>query len=275
MIGAVYLVGACLLLPGFRWIIPDDVVTLKIPVHFDPVTHVPDKFANLYNVPVFSAKYGDGVRVLIVGVTCILTAAVIDLAAVHCREAKAMGTKGVLRLGGPILQVLGAAAILWGVIVFLPSNQGLLWNGKMDPAAHGPVEMFNMKAPDFGNLLFKIGAVLYFLGAILALVGVAHGIKAARQAGRDTSALFLSIPAFCLFMCTSTMFFINGCMPGSQAVQAGWLRMAAAICLFLAVCILCVVTGLEIRGMRSRAKSQVDLGDALTSLSEQSPVHAA
>lgn len=249
-IGTSYLLGSCLLLPGFRWIIPTKVVTLHVPVHFDNVTHKPDRFVDVPNVPEFGAKYGDGVQILIFGMVFIILGAVSDLALVHAPEAVAVGKSVALRVAGPILQILGAAAIMWGCIVFLPSNLGLLWNGQADPAAHGAmVQMFGMKASDFGNLLFKVASVLYGLGAFLGIVGAARGIKACREGDAPEGkalALQLSIPAFILFICTSTAYLVNGCMAASLAVEAGWLRMGGTICLFIAVIILCLATVMEI-----------------------------
>jgi len=252
-IGTFYFVGSILLLPGFRWIIPEKVVTLHlhIPVHFDNVTHKPDRFINkdVPNVPVFGSKYGDGIQLCIVGMVFIIIASVSDFALVHCPAAMAMGKAGALRVVGNILPIFGAGLIMWGCIAFLPSNQGLLWNGQMDRKNQPAPEMFNMKPSDFGNLLFKIGSVIYALGAILGIVGAVKGIKAYQDGhsnSDNTLGLQLSIPAFFLFVCTSTAYFINGCMSASLAVQAGWLRMGGTICLFMAVLILCLATVLEI-----------------------------
>lgn len=255
LIGGIYFLGACLLLPGFLWIIPTAVVTLHIPVHFNNVTHKPDHFITVPDVPQFSVKYGDGVRILIWGMLFIIAGAVLDLLAVHCVAAMAMGKNGALRVAGPFFQVLGAATILWGCIVFLPSNQGLNWDGTTPHGSSGPKEMFGMKASDLGNLLFKIGSVLYCLSAVLGIVGICHGITQARQSGKRTVTLWMSIPAFLLFMCTSTLYYINGCMPKADAVQAGWLRMVGTICLFVAVLILCLATVLEVCDGGSKAKA--------------------
>lgn len=264
-IGAIYLVGASMLLPGFLWIIPEKVVTLHVPVHFNNVTHAPDRFIDMPDVPMFGAKYGDGVRILIIGMSFIIVGAVLDLAMIHCVAAIAMGRSGVLRVVGPICQVFGGVVILWGCDVFLPSNQGLLWDGKMDMSKHGPVNMFGMKAPDFGNLLFKIGSILYGLGAVLAIVGTLHAIKEAHRRGSSVLTLWLSIPAFGLFLCTSTLYFINGCMPASQAIMAGVLRMVGTGCLFAAVLILCVATLLEVCSSPAKGRD-VGIEDGQVSL---------
>lgn len=272
-VGAIYFIGGCLLLPGFRWIIPDKVADIKVPVHFDPVTHKPDHFITVPNVPFFGEKYGDGVWILILGMGFVVTGAVVDLVFVHlaapmmaksqgpgAREVQhhPQGAMAVLRLVGPICQVFGAATILWGCVVFLPKNQGLFWNGQADQKAGGPVDMFGMKANDFGNLLFKIGSVIYFVGAIAAIAGISAAIPAKKARGKSATTLYLNLPAFCLFATTSTLYFINGCMGPASAVQAGWLRMIGTICLFLAVVILCVTTVMDVTESSSKPLSHSD-----------------
>jgi len=105
----------------------------------------------------------------------------------------------------------------------------------------GPAEIMGMKCTDLGNLLFKIGSVLYFTAAICALGGICAGIAAARREKRGTAKLWASAPAFLLFMCTSTLFFYNGCMPKDKAIEAGNVRMGGAACLFAAVVLLFLV----------------------------------
>jgi len=247
VIGVIYFIGSVGLIPGFLWIVPEKVIDIKIPVHFNATTHRPDAFATIYDIPVFGEKYGDGVRLLIIGMGFIVAASFTDLALVHCVAVTTMERKReALRILGPLFNVLGAATILYGCVVFLPSNQGLLWDGEMDKSKNGPIELFNMKASDFGTLLFKIGSVLYALGAVLAIAGIASGIKQFRRVGRSTCPLWLSLPAFFLFIATSTMFFVSSCLAKGMAIEAAWLRMGGGCSIFAAVVILCVATIVEV-----------------------------
>merc|ERR1719199_2236265 len=107
--------------------------------------------------------------------------------------------KRLLRLLGPLLQVFASATILAGCVVFLPQYA---------LAKPMPVAIAGMSAPDFGNLLFKIGSVLYFVAAFSALFGICAGIVAARRQLQSAAKLWATAPAFLLFMCASTLLFL-------------------------------------------------------------------
>lgn len=244
-IGNLYLAGGCLLLPGFLWIVPEKVIT--IPVKFNPA-HIPIKFIT---VPVFNPElYARGVNTLIAGMACVLLAALLDLFLVHCRTSQGKqieiqmlrtdtaATSGKLGVViSSVCQVLGAAALLAGCIVFLPQFS----------TTSPPKVICGIDAPDLGNDLFQAGAVLYFMGACLAIFGTFSAIYGATLSGRRTAPLWASVVAFLLFICTSTLFFVNGRLPTAQAVIAGQLRVAASVCLLTAICILYVVTIMEVR----------------------------
>ena len=280
-IGTLYLVGATLLLPGFLWIIPDRVLT--VPVHFNKTTHSPDRFITFpvfcnvtalgmmdssFDAALCNRQYGNGVHLLIIGMVIVLSAAIIDLLFIHCRmrailpgssqsavAAQPMGEPMLLPLGGapessplcavllrlasPVCQVLGAAGILAGCVVFLPTFS----------LANPPEMIWGVKAPVLGNDLFQVASVLYLVGAVLAIIGMATAVRAARRGNRPTLALWTSLVAFVLFVCVSCLFFVNARLPNEQAIKAGQLRLAASICLFCAVVLLFGITIVEVRSL--------------------------
>jgi len=253
VIGIFYLVGAFLLLPGFIWIIPEKI--LHIPVHFNPSTHVPDVF--IY-VPKFGDRYETAIHTLIWGISLILAAATMDMLANHCR-APAGGSKGIVaavrRVFGPFMQVLGALAILGGCIVFLPKY-----------ALTNPPKKFNgISAPDLANDLFKLGSVLYFIAAIVGVLGVVTGIRMAKARGKAWWPLTLPLVAFLLFMCTSTCYFVNGMLPTSKGIEAGYLRLVGTICMVIAVVLLTISTAIEVvANSRSSGREVADCGASLS-----------
>lgn len=245
-IGTVYLVGGSFLLPGFVWIVPTNVI--HIPVHFDNVTHQPDAFAY---VPIFDASvYATGVHALIVGMTLVLFASVADLLCVHCRESAGASTmptatapmllspeqpskrkQSPLRLLSPFAQMLGAAFILAGCVIFLPVYSLPGFN-------QPPVQIWGTSAPDLASLCFQIASVLYFMGALLAIVGVRSALRDATLSVRRARSLKVSVVAFTLFIATSVLFFLNGQLPKAHAVTAGNMRLAGAICMMVAIVML-------------------------------------
>jgi len=343
-IGLIYLVGGVLLQPGFLWIIPTGTYTV-------PTNHIV--------VPVFDYdKYVKGMNLLIVGVGFVMVAAIIDLLFVHCRASRTVsldveqgdeplkglqrtkthrteirshvGSSALMRLIGPVCQVLGAAVLLFGCAVLLPQYAGvcaptcdipipaeapvinqtthkpiidpvthkpvmapvinqtthkpefmkLVYNETsgncttsipvihpvthapvIDPVTHKPVMMsipitppVNMcrpakvlgkQATDLGPRMFQVASVIYAVGAVVGIVGVVGAIQHADKEGRNSSGLKLTIVAFILFIATSTLFFVNGMLSNSNCVESGWLRMAAAICMLVAIVILFVVNAIE------------------------------
>ena len=272
-LGVTYIAGGALLLPGFIWIVPTKVIAVPDGKHFDPTTHVPTCILNgtyCIDVPIFdSSAYSRGVNVLIVGMVLILLSAIIDFTCVQARSppfsdqggaalqpmlkvdaAPSSAGERLARLVSPLAQVLGAAAILAGCVVFLPKYSN-------PPPPNPPVKLWGVSAPDLGNDLFQAGAVLYFVGAVFAIAHVVHAIiQSRRRCGtRDcgTPAQGASILAFVAFLATSLLFFINGHLPPKQAVEAGHLRVAASVCMNCAIVILFLVAIAESRAARPAA----------------------
>ena len=84
--------------------------------------------------------------------------------------------------------------------------------------------------------------MLYAVGALLAI-----GELISTRSSRPALAHWITILAFSLFVCTSTLFFVNARLPKEQANVAGELRLTAAACLFSAVVLLFGLTLTEVR----------------------------
>ena len=259
-IGNLYLAGGLLLLPGFLWIIPEKVVAIPLPNNTS------------ITVPEFErAVYTQGVHVLIAGMICVLVAAAADLVLVHagvvCRHTPsapvAPNSQDTARrqarvkpqriaIASSIAQVLGAAALLAGCVVFL----------LMFSLSKPPRTILGQSAPDLGNDLFQAGAALYFVGAILAIVVTCSAISRARTNGQGTALLWASVVAFLLFICTSCLFFVNGRLPAAEAILAGRMRLAASICLLCAICLLYAITAAEVVGSHAPSTDKHNAGYA-------------
>jgi len=252
LIALLYLGGVILLLPGFLWIVPKGVFQ----IHKGPVTIA---------IPLFTAKYASGVHLLIAGISLVSSAALLEffqtchatLAAARVAgpasgsarrllpSASRAGVSGcaatMSRLLGPGCQVLGSLAILAGCVIFLPKFS----------LAVPPVKIAGMKAPDLGKLLFQLGSAAYFLGAVAAIRGLVAGACAGRQPGWRSWQLAASLLAFLLFMLTSSMLLSSGLLAPVEAVRAGHLRVAGAVCLLVGVVLLSAVTASEVLSGRS------------------------
>merc|ERR1712086_1215555 len=108
-----------------------------------------------------------------------------------------------------------------------------------------PRQIFGEKATDLGRHSFQAASIIYALGALVGIYGVVIAIGHANKEGRGSIGLKATILAFLLFIATSTLFFVNGLLDNKDCVEAGWLRMAAAICMLVAIIILFIVNGAE------------------------------
>merc|ERR1712070_1247722 len=193
----------------------------------------------------------------------------------HRTEIRAhVGGSVFVRLFGPVCQVLGAAVLLFGCVVLLPKYAGVcsptcpplpfpvLLNqtsgecmGNVQPHVWVPItkpvnmceprHWLGQKMTDLGQKSFQVASVIYAIGAVFSIYGLIVAIKQAHKEGRSSDGLYATILAFVLFMATSTLFFINGSLATKDCVEAGWLRMAAAICMLVAIVILFAVNGAE------------------------------
>jgi len=163
-------------------------------------------------------------------------------------SASRTGARIAWRLASPVCQVLGAATILAGCCVFLPKFS----------LATPPKTLLGVSAPDLGNDLFQAGAVLYFVGAVLSIAQVAPALRDARAAGRSALPQCASLCAFGLFVATSCLFFANGRLPTARAVEAGYMRLAAALCMMGAIVLLLLVAVADTRSPRTTTAREAE-----------------
>ena len=260
LMGLLYLIGGCLLVPGFLMIIPESVTSFPVVNH---TTGVVEKVVTFPNFDHY--EYAVGIDLLLVGVGLILVGAVIDFCLNFCLKVKPVrGTatstmadpmlpaapeeatqKSLFwRSASPLCQVLGASFLLAGCIVFMP----------VYALGAPPATILGVSAPKLGNWCFQVASVLYCVGALLAIASIVSDLRSARKAGRVTTTYWISLCAFVLFIATSVLFFVNGRLPTAQAVTAGSLRLAASICLLCAIVLLFVVSIIEARARRTLVK---------------------
>ena len=90
LMGLLYLIGGCLLVPGFLMIIPESVTSFPVVNHTTGVVEKVVTFPNFYHY-----EYAVGIDLLLVGVGLILVGAVIDFCLNFCLKVKRAGFRNL------------------------------------------------------------------------------------------------------------------------------------------------------------------------------------